>query len=204
MTEKLHESLSALMDNESDELELRRILKELEATESSEQAELAGKWHRYHVLSASLKQEIHSSASCNILPGIQEALENEAAPSANPIIHSRFLQPVLKTLGQGAVAASMALAVLFTADAVMVADGGASAGGTAELAGNNGFIGDGIPGLTGELNPSTRTRVAVQTSMDEQELNRLRQVVSEELEDSLEDRTIPATFNPEDEDSLSE
>ena len=203
MTEKLHESLSALMDNESDDLELRRLLKALDDQEQDSD-ELKAKWQRYHVLSASLKQEIHSSASCNILPGIQEALENEAAPSANPIIHSRFLQPVLKTLGQGAVAASMALAVLFTADAVMVADGGASAGGTAELAGNTGFIGDGIPGLTGELNPSTPTRVAVQTSMDEQELNRLRQVVSEELEDSLEDRTIPATFNPEDEDSLSE
>ena len=200
MTEKLHESLSALMDNESDDLELRRLLKALDDQEQDSD-ELKAKWQRYHVLSASLKQEIHSSASCNILPGIQEALENEAAPSANPIIHSRFLQPVLKTLGQGAVAASMALAVLFTADAVMVADSGASAGGTAELAGN---IDDRIPGLTGELNPSTPTRVAVQTSMDEQELNRLRRVVSEELEDSLEDRTIPATFNPEDEDSLSE
>ena len=58
-----------------------------------------------------------------------------------------------------------------------------------------------LPGLTGELNPDTLTRVAVQTSMDEEELNRLSRVVSEELEDTLKVRAIPATFNPEDAES---
>jgi len=200
MTDKLNESLSALMDNEADDLELRRILKALDDlhADNEELAKLKGKWQRYHVLSASLKQEIHSSVSCNILPGIREAIDNEPAPAANPIVHSRtgrkFFQPVLKTLGQGAVAASMALAVLFTAETAMVADSAQGGADSIDIAG--GASGQ-FPGLTGELNPDTLTRVAVQTSMDEEELNRLRRVVSEELEDTPEDRAIPATFNPE-------
>jgi len=73
MTEKLHESLSALMDNEADELELRRILKAIESSETLSEgeqqiaSELQDKWHRYHILSACLKQELHTTPSRNLL-----------------------------------------------------------------------------------------------------------------------------------------
>jgi len=199
MTDKLSESLSALMDNEADDLELRRILKAMDDqhADNEEMADLKGKWQRYHVLSAGLKQEIHSSVSCNILPGIRVAIDNEPAPIANPIVHSRigrnFFQPVLKALGQGAVAASMVLGVLFTAETVMVADSTQSGADSIDIAGGSARQ---LPGLTGELNPDTVTRVAVQTSIGEEELNRLSRVVSEELEDTLKYRAIPATFNP--------
>lgn len=200
MTEKLNESLSALMDNEADELELRRLLKELENQEADSNAtELKAKWERYHVLSASLNSEIHSSPSCNLLAGIQKELENDTAPVVNPFRHTKAGRGLVQILGQGAIAASVALAVLFTADIAMVADNGAGAGLATELADTSGSQ---LPTLTGELNPSTQTRVAIQTQLDEDEMSRLEQVVSQELEETL--REIPATFDPSNTDNATE
>ena len=47
----LNEALSALMDGEANELELRRILRELPA-----RPELAAAWTRFHTVRASLQQ----------------------------------------------------------------------------------------------------------------------------------------------------
>ena len=47
MTEKLRESLSAIMDNEADELELQRVLKQI-----GEDAELRQAWLRYNAARA--------------------------------------------------------------------------------------------------------------------------------------------------------
>lgn len=197
MTNKSHESLSAMMDNEADDLELRRILRELESSANADAStEMKAKWQRYHLISASLKQDIHSSPSCNLLSRIQEELANEQVPVASPLSsnHSGTGKGVLKFIGQGAIAASVALAVLFTADLAMDAGPGAETGTDAQIAENtNGQI----PGLTGELNPSTRTQIAIQNGLDAEEMNRLQQVVSEELEDTLLLREIPATFVPE-------
>ena len=190
MANKLHESLSALMDNESDELELRRILKELEATESSEQAELAGKWHRYHVLSASLKQEIHTIPSRNLLAGIQAELAQDAAPTRS-LASSVQHKGIFRLIGQGAIAASIAMAVLFTADLAMVAD--SNVPGTEPVQVADTAI-DQLPGFTGNLNPATNTRVAVQSALNAEEMSRLERMVSAELEDVLE---TPATFDPD-------
>ncbi|MDG2174632.1 MAG: sigma-E factor negative regulatory protein [Gammaproteobacteria bacterium] len=200
MTEHLHESLSALMDNESDELELRRLLKEMDALDpETDLSVLKAKWHRYHVLSASLKQEIHSVPSRNLLAGIQNELEQDAIPqqqkqigaSIGKLIKERKL---FQVVGQGAIAASVALAVMFTADLAMVADNGSASSGSAEIADNST---DQFPSLTGELNPDTQTRFAIQTGLDEEEMDRLERVVSAELEDSLDTLETPATFIPE-------
>ena len=217
MSKQLHESLSALMDNEADALEMRRLLKEMEAMDvvkasvvddgsenslsnsemNSAMSELKGKWHRYHVLSASCKQEIHSAPSCNLLEKIQLELENESLPTIEPVRHS-FNNPgkgISQFLGQGVIAASVALAVLFTADIVMLADNESVPNASSELAGNDAASGS-LPGLTGELNPFTETRAAVQAVLDVEEMSRLERVVSEELEDSLDNQKIPATFVP--------
>jgi len=159
MTEHLHESLSALMDNEADELELRRLLKEMDSLDpETDISALKAKWHRYHVLSASLKQEIHSVPSRNLLAGIQNELEQDAIPqqqigtAIGKIFKGRKL---FQVVGQGAIAASVALAVMFTADLAMVADNDSASSGGAEIAGNST---DQFPSLTGELrNGSSRT-----------------------------------------------
>jgi negative regulator of sigma E activity len=201
MAKKLHESLSALMDNEADALELRRILKEMEilgdsnsAEEMTELVELKAKWHRFHVVSASLKQEIHSAPSRNLLTAIQTELEQDAAP-ARSLVNAASDKGVFRMLGQGAIAASVALAVLFTADLVMVADSTTGNESAAQLAGGDTTTNQ--ISLTGELNPATTTRVAVQNSLDPEEMSRLERVVSTELEEVLETREQPAIFDPE-------
>ena len=198
MTEHLHESLSALMDNEADELELRRLLKEMDSLDpETDISALKAKWHRYHVLSASLKQEIHSVPSRNLLAGIQNELEQDAIPqqqigtAIGKIFKGRKL---FQVVGQGAIAASVALAVMFTADLAMVADNDSASSGGAEIAGNST---DQFPSLTGELNPDTPTGFAIQTGLDEEEMDRLERVVSAELEDSLDTLETPAIFIPE-------
>ena len=209
MTDKLYESLSALMDDETDQLELRRLLKEMDENDvGPEQADsglsgknglsdLKAKWHRYHVISSSCKQEIHSSPSCNLLGRIQAELENDAVPSAELPANNtgQNKKGFLQVLGQGAIAASVALAVLFTADMVMVSDSPVASGTNAELAGSD-RQSNSLPELTGELNPSTQTRVAVQAPLDAEEMRRLERVVSEELDETLENREIPAIFAP--------
>ena len=202
MTDKLYESLSALMDDETDQLELRRLLKEMEESgveaEKSDLSDLKAKWHRYHVISSACKQEIHSSPSCNLLGRIQAELENDAVPSAELPAQKSSLRKIgiFQILGQGAIAATVALAVLFTADLVMVSDSPSAAANNTELAGSQ-TQSNSLPELTGELNPSTQTRVAVQTALDVDEMSRLERVVSEELDETLENREIPAIFAPE-------
>jgi sigma-E factor negative regulatory protein RseA len=211
MTEKHYESLSALMDNEAEELELRRILKEMEAESgldgqemSALSADLKGKWHRYHVVSASLKREIHAIPSSNLLASIQAELADEPVPmrDSGDVLRQETRtssastgKGIMQLLGQGAIAASMALAVLFTADLVMVADNSGTGPASMELADSTTSSGP-LRGLTGELNPSTRTQVAVQNAIDAEELRRLERVVSAELEDVLEAPALPATFVP--------
>ena len=53
---QLLESLSALMDGEASDLEMRRLLK-------SEGAELNARWQRYHIASAALKGELKADGS---------------------------------------------------------------------------------------------------------------------------------------------
>lgn len=201
MANKLHESLSALMDNEADALELRRILKEMEilddsksAEEMTELVELKAKWHRYHLVSASLQQEIHSSPSRNLLTAIKAELEQDAVPTRS-LVNAASNKGVFRMLGQGAIAASVALAVLFTADMVMVSDNTIGNESAIQLAGSDAATDQ--MRLTGELNPATTTRVAVQNRLDPEEMSRLERVVSAELEDVLETRELPATFDPD-------
>ena len=198
MTNPLHETLSALMDNEADELELRRLLKEMAALDPARQdrdaAELKAKWYRYHVVSASLKQEIHTSPSRNLLAAIQSELQADPVPLAETRpAGGTSARPILRILGQGAIAASMALAVLFTADMVMVADTDTGAG-AAVIADNDAGA---LRGITGELNPATETRLAIQNGLGDDEYRRLERVVAEELEDTLDNQEVPAIFVPE-------
>jgi len=191
MTDKLHESLSALMDNEADELELRRVLKALEG-QGEDVTALKAKWQRYHVVSASLKREIHVSPSRNLLAGIQAELEQDAIP-AKALVDSASGKGILRRFGQGAIAASVALAVLFTADMVMMSDTGTS-GNAAQSAQFADVSNDQLPGITGNLNPATATLVAVQNKLNPEDMSRLERMVSAELEDALE--ASDATFNP--------
>ena len=124
---KLRESLSALMDDEADELELRRILRALPGN-----PELSAAWQRYHTVRASLHNEIHSRPAVNLLAGINARLaaEADAYPS---VVRGRVLRSgILRYLGQGAIAASVALAALMSIS--LLQNGGVDAPLSADVA----------------------------------------------------------------------
>ncbi|CDF82774.1 sigma-E factor negative regulatory protein [Pseudomonas sp. QL9] len=97
--EALQESLSAVMDNEADELELRRVL-----AACGEDAELRATWSRYQLARSVMHRE-PVMPKLDIAAAVSAALAEEAAPAQprrNP----------WRNVGRLAVAASVTLAVL--------------------------------------------------------------------------------------------
>lgn len=101
------EALSALMDNEADDLELRRLLKS-----SASQPELLAKWERYH-LAQSILHRSAQPVRPELAQRIAAQLATESTPSANQSISTKA--PAAKvsgwqqTLGKIAIAASVAV-----------------------------------------------------------------------------------------------
>ncbi|MCO6055183.1 RseA family anti-sigma factor [Pseudomonas sp. MOB-449] len=97
--EALQESLSAVMDNEADELELRRVLA------ASEDQELRATWSRYQIARAVMHKEL-LEPRLDIAAAVSAALAEETAPPA------KVVQGPWRSLGRLAVAASVTVAVL--------------------------------------------------------------------------------------------
>ncbi|PTU76123.1 sigma-E factor negative regulatory protein [Pseudomonas mangrovi] len=95
--EALHESLSAVMDNEADELELRRVLA------ASEDAEMRATWSRYQVARAAMHKEL-LEPRLDVAGAVFAALDKEPVPARR--------LGAWPALGRVAVAASVTLAVL--------------------------------------------------------------------------------------------
>lgn len=112
MKERNNESLSALMDGEADELEIRRILNQLDKDD-----ELSDKWKNYHLMGSLMREE--NFEGVDLTQGINQALDGVADSSGND---STVLQEAsndgaskpawYKPLTSVAVAASVTLAVL--------------------------------------------------------------------------------------------
>ena len=119
------ESLSALVDGEASELELRRILKNLDRDQA-----LASAWSRHHLVSAALKQELPARlASTSFSASVMAALDDEptygtqanqfAASAAAPRAPAGLAAPAAasvttlwQNIGRMAVAASVAGALV--------------------------------------------------------------------------------------------
>lgn len=108
----LAESLSALMDNEASELELQRLLKELDAD-----PELQATWSRYQIASAGLKGSIPVIAPSDFAARVSAAIDaedahstlnSEAVPANSVTVMSSWWQQA----GRVAVAASVAGALI--------------------------------------------------------------------------------------------
>jgi sigma-E factor negative regulatory protein RseA len=95
--ETLQESLSAVMDNEADELELRRVLA------ASEDGELRGTWSRYQIARAAMHREL-LEPRLDIAAAVSAALADEVVPVRKA--------PLWRSVGRLAVAASVTVAVL--------------------------------------------------------------------------------------------
>jgi sigma-E factor negative regulatory protein RseA len=188
---RLNEALSALMDGEVDELELRRVLREL-----PDKPELVATWKRYHTLRASLQQELHANPRIDLLAGVQARLAAELGGQQGDqqqIIHQGKLSGLLRSrivryVGQGAIAASVAVTALMGVSFLEVADSG-NAGGEMNPA-----IADAAtpPALNGEFNASQQARTV---AFDAEAYSRLQQAVYRELSDTPQE--IPVSYNPE-------
>ena len=105
MNERINESLSALMDGEADELEIRRLLNQLEQDD-----ELHAKWHRYQLLGAVMRGE--PVTTVDLSQGIRQALDGEPMDDLSQTAVPVVAASRLRWLASGAVAASVMLAVL--------------------------------------------------------------------------------------------
>lgn len=95
--ETLQESLSAVMDNEADELELRRVLA------ASKDGELRGTWSRYQIARAAMHREL-LEPRLDIAAAVSAALADEPIAVRKASLWSR--------VGRVAIAASVTVAVL--------------------------------------------------------------------------------------------
>jgi sigma-E factor negative regulatory protein RseA len=102
MNERLRESLSALMDDEADELELERLLSRI-----GDDGELRQVWTRYHAVRGALSGQFGAGLPAPDISGrVREALAQERVPAAaGP---ERWWRP----LASFAVAASVAAVVV--------------------------------------------------------------------------------------------
>ncbi|MDO9616832.1 MAG: anti sigma-E factor RseA C-terminal domain-containing protein [Pseudomonas sp.] len=101
--ETLQESLSAVMDNQADELELRRVLA------ASDDPELRATWSRYQIARAVMHKEL-LEPRLDIAAAVSAALADDVAPVA-PVAQQAPRGP-WRTVGRLAVAASVTVAVL--------------------------------------------------------------------------------------------
>jgi sigma-E factor negative regulatory protein RseA len=165
------EVLSSLMDGEADELEIRRILRDLGP-------EQLAAWRRFHTVSASLQHDLRQPR-LDLSAGVRQRLDQVEGLPARGLLHHR----VLRVVGQGAIAASVALAVL----------GGTSLLQTAGTSTGADMLADAdTPALNGEFNASELARTA---SFDAEVYNRLERAVYRELTEQAPE--IPVSFEPD-------
>lgn len=103
--ESLHESLSAAMDDEAEELELRRILNAMR-----DDPEMRAKWRRLHLIQGAIRGGTPVPSSSNkCLPWLDAATDAEGdfTPGRSRLL--RWLGPLTGT----AVAAAAAVVVLY-------------------------------------------------------------------------------------------
>ncbi len=111
---KAKESLSALLDGEVSDFELRRLVET-----TSESAELQQQWRRYHVARACLKGEQQAGLEFDISDAVMSALEDE--PTYHPSVESAEakVKPAVRSQHWWRSLTSMAVAASVTAAVIL-------------------------------------------------------------------------------------
>lgn len=104
MSDSLRESISALVDDEAQELELHRVLAGMD-----NDGELRSTWKRYQAASFSMKRQVDGRFDLDISGRVAAAIAEEPAISVAKPRLTRLFNPVLSM----AVAASAAFLVIF-------------------------------------------------------------------------------------------
>lgn len=122
MNERDRERLSALMDNEAGDLELRQVLKA-----AGDDPALVDTWKRYHLIQSALRRDAGAWAAVDLRSSLATRLdaENDAGSRRRQAFHRRR---GLQALGSLAVAASVALVTVFSWQALRPDAPGMTAG----------------------------------------------------------------------------
>ncbi len=107
MSQNTQESLSVLMDGESDELELRRVLKALPNDDNA-----ADTWRRYHLARSMMQREQGVDVSVDLSPGIMARLREEPAPMMQDVENVSYRAGGISFARGAGVAAAVSLMVI--------------------------------------------------------------------------------------------
>ena len=185
MKQQPGESLSALVDDEADELDLQRIVNAL-----AEGEDVAETWRRYHLVSAAARHELDEFAQVDLTHRLKGAMAAETAPLGRT--QWRLGQaPWLRPVASIAVAASVTAAILSSAQLYHLA-AGESVPDTAMLASNGDVSGVlavrqavGIGGGNGLVNASVSSGfVAEHRAADAMAQRRLEVYLQSHLENA--------------------
>ena len=102
MSEQLRESLSALMDDEANELEVERLLREMSGAESLRQT-----WARYHIARDSMKGQSIGHHGIDLSARVREAVAQEKQSLGSAA--QRWLRPAASFAVAASVAATVVL-----------------------------------------------------------------------------------------------
>ena len=114
MSERSHEELSALMDGEASELELRRVINGID-----QDGELLRKWRRYHLARSVMQGDMRESQApdfmrLDVTAAVSAALEAEPAHDIKETrTPSGWQERFIRPLSSVAVAASVSAMVVF-------------------------------------------------------------------------------------------
>ncbi len=176
---ELVESLSAMMDDEAESLEIRRVVKSLEHG-----PELLAHWRRFHVVRASLQHELDQEPTVDLLAAVKARLAEEAAAGRlSNTFHQNLLGrmkqgimggKLMRVAGQGLIAASVAAAILVGYPMLNVAQKGAGSNTQALVADRQAPVRDTLPQMNGDYSASPLTRTV---SLDDAARHRLENAV---------------------------
>ncbi|TGD74658.1 anti-anti-sigma factor [Mangrovimicrobium sediminis] len=102
MSERLRESLSAMLDDEANELEIQRVIKALD-----QDPELRETWRRYQAIRTAVTDHGVSHLQLDISSRVREALDSQESPAV-----ASLGQRLRKPFASFAVAASVAATVV--------------------------------------------------------------------------------------------
>ena len=106
MSEKMRESLSAVLDDEANELELQRVLAQI-----ADDSDLRDTWVRYSLVHSVVTGQVVAHRNLDVSARVRQAINDE--PSAEPeSVKARFSQHFLRPLTSLAVAASVTATVV--------------------------------------------------------------------------------------------
>jgi sigma-E factor negative regulatory protein RseA len=106
MSEKMRESLSALLDEEANELELQRVLGQI-----ADDPELRATWVRYNLIHSVANGQAVAYRNLDVSARVRQAI-NGGSSAAGEAVQSRFKQNFLRPLTSLAVAASVTATVV--------------------------------------------------------------------------------------------